>query len=260
MQLLFIGDVVGRPGRRCLSMVLPSLIKKYSIDCLLANGENAAGGLGITAGVLQELKGMGIRVITGGNHIWDNKEIFDIIDREPYLLRPANYPADTTPGRGAAVIDIGGIQIGILNLAGRTFMPPLDCPFRRADEEIDALRRRTKIIIVDFHAEATSEKQALGWYLDGRVSAVIGTHTHVQTADDRLLLKGTAYITDAGMTGLYDSIIGVDRDPALFKFLSQLPGRFTVSEGKKQLNGVVIKIDPESGKARSIKRVFEVVE
>lgn len=259
MHVLFIGDIVGRPGRKCVRLVLPGLIKRRRIDFIVANGENAAGGSGITKAVCEELKGLGLNVITGGNHIWDNKEVLEFIDGETCLLRPANYPPDT-PGRGAALFECQGYKIGVINLSGRVFMQPLDCPFHRAEMEVKALRRETNIILVDFHAEATSEKQALGWLLDGAASAVIGTHTHIQTADERLLHQGTAYITDAGMTGLRDSILGVDREPALRRFLSQRPDRLTISAGRMQFNAVSVQIEPETGRALSINRYFEVVD
>lgn len=259
MHVLFIGDIVGRPGRKCVRLVLPGLIKRRRIDFIVANGENAAGGSGITKAVCEELKGLGLNVITGGNHIWDNKEVLEFIDGETCLLRPANYPPDT-PGRGAALFECQGYKIGVINLSGRVFMQPLDCPFHRAEMEVKALRRETNIILVDFHAEATSEKQALGWLLDGAASAVIGTHTHIQTADERLLHQGTAYITDAGMTGLHDSILGVDREPALRRFLSQRPDRLTISAGRMQFNAVSVQIEPETGRALSINRYFEVVD
>jgi len=254
LQILFIGDIVGRPGRECVRQVLPGIKKEYSIDLVIANGENAAGGMGITAPVLSELKEMGIDVITGGNHIWDKKEVFDFIDSEPGLLRPANYPAGT-PGRGWTVVEVKGTSVAVLNLVGRIFMPPLDCPFRRAKEEVDKLRDIAKIIIVDFHAEATSEKQALGWHLDGRVHGVIGTHTHVQTADERLLPGGTAYITDVGMTGLHDSILGMDREPALYRFTTGLPARMNISRGRSQFNAVVLGFEMDTFKTRFIKRL-----
>ncbi len=262
MRLLFIGDIVGRPGRQCLKILLPGLTERLSPDCIIANGENAAGGAGITLAVYRELRELGIDVITGGNHIWDNREVFRFIEDEPYLLRPANYPLDDTPGRGSCIFKTSrGTRIGILNLMGRLFMQPLlDCPFQRAVLEIEQLRKETPVIVVDFHGEATAEKQALAWHLDGRVSAVIGTHTHVLTADERILPQGTAYITDAGMTGLYDSILGVDRHGALQKFLTGLPQRFKISTGAAQLNGVLLEIDERSGKASSIKRIREVIE
>lgn len=258
MQVLFVGDVVGRTGRLCLRELLPALAEKHRADLVVANGENAAGGLGLTAKAFTELKEAGVQVITGGNHIWDKKEVFQFIDTEPSVLRPANYPRDTTPGRGSAVFHVQDIPVGVLHLVGRIFMPPVDCPFQRADEEIALLRKEAAVILVDFHAEATSEKQAMGWHLDGRVSAVIGTHTHVQTADERILPGGTAYITDAGMTGLYDSILGVDREGALDKFLTRLPGRLKVSPGPAMLNAVLVSVDPQTGTARGIRRIREL--
>ena len=250
---------MGRPGRECLEIALPEIVRKQPVDLVIANGENAAGGFGITAAVFQELRAAGVDLVTGGNHIWDNKEVYTFIDRETRLLRPANYPAGTTPGRGATVVSVKDQPVGVLNLSGRIFMSPVDCPFRRAEEEVKYLKSRTNIILVDFHAEATSEKQALGWFLDGKVSALIGTHTHVQTADERILPRGTAYISDAGLTGLHNSVLGVDPEPALFKMLTGLPKRFTISRGEMQFNGVVLEIDRITGKARSIKRIFEVI-
>src|SRR5512136_3147935 len=219
LGVLFLGDIVGRPGRRALDKFLPGLIKKHGPSIVVANGENAAGGSGMTEEIGKDLF-MHVDVLTSGNHIWDKKEALTYLEREPRLLRPANYPA-VNPGRSSYVFrSADGVKAAVLNLQGRVFMEPLDCPFKRADEEIGALRAETPIIIVDFHAAATSEKQALGWYLDGRVSAVIGTHTHVQTSDDRILSGGTAYLSDAGMCGALDSVIGVDKDIAVNRFLS----------------------------------------
>ncbi len=255
MQVLFVGDVVGRPGRCCLQEMLPSMVEQLHVELVIANGENAAAGLGLTRQTLSELQKAGVQVITSGNHVWDKKDVYEFIDTEPALLRPANYPADTTPGRGAAVYKVNHIPVGILNLAGRVFMPPMDCPFRRADAEISWLKKEAALILVDFHAEATSEKQAMGWYLDGRVSAVIGTHTHVQTADERILPGGTAYITDAGMTGLYDSILGVDREDALARLLTLLPRRLNISPGPAQMNALLLALNPETGLATGIRRI-----
>ncbi len=255
MRLLFIGDIVGRPGRRALKENLPGLQRELDIDFVVANGENAAGGNGITREVARELLASGIDVITMGNHVWDHKEIFELIEREKRILRPANYPPGV-PGVGLGVFETrGGVEIVVLNLAGRVFMPELDCPFRVADQLLEQLGDSQKVILVDFHAEATSEKMALGWYLAGRVSAVCGTHTHVQTADERVLPGGTAYITDVGMTGPRDSVIGVKKELVLSKFLTQLPRRFEVAPGPYQFNAVVIDIDDETGEARQIKRI-----
>ncbi len=261
MRILFIGDIVGKTGRNCLQQYLPELKSKHRINCIIANGENAAGGAGMTYNTYRELRDIGIDVITGGNHIWDQKDILNFIDHEPRMIRPANYPDKTTPGQGTVIIETsnGGPEIAVLNLIGRIFMKQVDCPFRAADRELLLLKERTDIIIVDFHAEATSEKQAMGWYLDGRVSAVIGTHSHVQTADQRILPNNTAYITDAGMTGLYDSILGVDIEGPLQRFLTQMPHKLTISEGKKVLNGIIIDIDEKNGKAINIERVYDIM-
>jgi len=251
--ILFLGDIVGRPGRRAMDKFLPGLIKKYGPSIIVANGENAAGGSGITEEIGTDLF-MLVDVLTSGNHIWDKKEALPYLDREPRLLRPANYPA-VNPGRSSYVFrSADGIKAAVLNLQGRVFMEPLDCPFKRADEEIEALRAETPIIIVDFHAEATSEKQALGWHLDGRVTAVIGTHTHVPTSDERVLPKGTAYITDAGMAGGRNAVIGIAREPALQRFLTSRPQRFEPSRDGLFLSGVFIRADASTGKALSITR------
>lgn len=255
MRLLFIGDIVGRPGRRALKENLPGLQRELDIDFVVANGENAAGGNGITREVARELLASGIDVITMGNHVWDHKEIFDLIEQEKRILRPANYPPGV-PGAGFCVYETGHKgRIAVLNLAGRVFMSELDCPFRKADQLLAQLGGITRVILVDFHAEATSEKMAMGWYLAGRVSAVCGTHTHVQTADERILPGGTAYITDVGMTGPRDSVIGVKKELVLGKFLTQLPRRFEVASGPYQFNAVVIDIDDETGEAREVRRI-----
>lgn len=261
MRILFIGDIVGKTGRNCVMSYLPELKKKMSFDFIIANGENSAGGAGITERVFNELRAIGIDLITGGNHIWDQKDIFNFIESETRLIRPANYPVETTPGRGSSILERKKEKknLAVINLMGRIFMKPVDCPFRTADREIKLLTDRETIIIIDFHAEATSEKQALGWYLDGQVSAVIGTHSHVQTADQRILSKGTAYITDVGMTGLYDSILGVDKSGPLKRFLTQLPHRLSISDGRALFNAVAIEIDEVSGAATSIERIFEII-
>jgi metallophosphoesterase (TIGR00282 family) len=255
VKVLFISDIVGKPGRQAVSMELHRLVDRYVIDIVIVNGENAAGGFGITEDIAKELFEMGIHVITSGNHIWDKRESYDFINREKRLVRPANYP-DGAPGRGSVVIATpGGSKVAVVNLEGRAFMNNLECPFRMADREISRLNEETQILIIDFHAEATSEKLALGWYLDGRVSAVIGTHTHVQTSDERLLPGGTAYITDAGMTGSFDSVIGIKKELAIEKFLSQIPVRFEVAKKDIRLNAVVVEIDEKSGKASGIERI-----
>jgi len=253
IRVLFLGDIIGRPGRKALKRYLPSFIKKFSPSLLIANAENAAGGLGITEKVGQELLSH-VHVLTSGNHIWDKKEALPYLEKEPRLLRPANYPPQN-PGRGEYIFEDGdGVKAAILNLQGRVFMEPIDCPFRTGDEEIEKLSQLTRVIIVDFHAEATSEKQAMGWYLDGRVSAVIGTHTHVPTADERLLPQRTAYITDVGMVGGYNSIIGIRRDQALKRFLTSRPQRFEPGKDGLVLSAVLVEIEVQTGKALRIQR------
>lgn len=233
---------------------LPGLRRAYGVDAVIANGENAAGGAGLTASVAAELFASGVDVITGGNHIWQNREAYELLDSEPRILRPANYPAGV-PGRGAAVVTaVGGATLGVLNLQGRVFMMSIEDPFRVGREQAALLRKSAPVVIVDFHAEATSEKVAMGWYLDGAVSAVIGTHTHVQTADERILPGGTAYISDAGMTGPRDGIIGMAREAILERFLTQLPARFEVAPGPVQLNAVVLSVDAD-GHATAIERL-----
>jgi metallophosphoesterase (TIGR00282 family) len=252
MKLLCIGDVVGRPGRKKLAEGLQKLRRQAEADFVVVNGENAAGGRGLTAKGRDELLQAGADVITMGNHVWDNKEIYQFIDDEPRLVRPANYPA-YCPGRGAGVYPCGINQkIAVINLCGRVFMPPLDCPFQAADALIASLAREADYFIVDFHAEATSEKLALAYYLDGRVQALVGTHTHVQTADARILPQGTAYITDLGMTGVAESVLGVDRDMIVEKFLTQRPVRFKLAEGAAVMQGVVIELSEETQKAVNI--------
>lgn len=256
MRILFIGDVVGSPGRNMIKTFLPKLQKKYKATVTIINGENAAGGKGITNKIYRFFLESGANVITLGNHTWDNREIFEFIDDAKYLVRPANFPKDT-PGKGSLILNINGIEIAIINLQGRTFLPPLDCPFQKANKIINEIQKKTKIIFVDFHAEATSEKQAMGWYLDGKVTAVVGTHTHVQTADNRILPNGTAYITDVGMTGPYDGILGIDRESVLKRFLTNLPVRFEVTTtGREQLSAVIIDVDTKTGKAKKIERIL----
>jgi len=255
VRILFIGDIVGSPGRSAISRELHRLVDRHAADIVIANGENAAGGFGITPDTANELYRQGITLLTSGNHIWDKKDNSGYLDREERLIRPLNYPPGT-PGRGSAVIETpAGVKIGVLNLEGRVYMKNLDCPFRVADAELEQLRRETPIILVDIHAEATSEKSALGWYLDGRVSAVVGTHTHVQTADERILPNGTAYISDVGMTGSFDSVIGIDKHQAIQRFLTQQPVKFDIPKKDLRINAVVIGVDTVSGKAISIERV-----
>jgi len=253
LGILFIGDVVGRPGRRAVERFLPGLVKKYAPGLVIANGENAAGGIGITEEIAKDLF-LHVDVLTSGNHIWDKKEILPYLDREPRLIRPANYPA-VNPGHFSYVFQHqDGFKAAVLNLQGRVFMEPLDYPFRKADEEIERLTKTTPVIIVDFHAEASSEKQALGWYVDGRVSAVIGTHTHVQTADERILPKGTAYITDVGMTGGYNAVIGIEKEQALQRFLTGRPQHFEPAKDGLMLGCLYVEINLKTGLARSVKR------
>lgn len=255
VNILFIGDIVGKPGRQAVARELHRLVDRHCIDLVIANGENASGGFGITVETARELFSCGIQFFTTGNHVWDKKESFEYLNREERIVRPANYPAGA-PGKGSRLVSTpGGVTVGIINLEGRIFMNNLECPFLTADREIEKLTASTRIIFVDFHAEATSEKSALAWYLDGRVSAVVGTHTHVQTADERILTAGTAYITDAGMTGAFDSVIGVRKEEPIQKFLTQLPAKFEVAKKDIRLNGVIIGVDETSGKALSIERV-----
>lgn len=254
MIVLFIGDVVGAAGRKALRHGLPGLKKKYMPDFIVVNGENSAGGRGITPAIAVELFELGAHGITMGNHTWDHKDIFQFIDNEPRLVRPANFP-EGTPGKGVALLRNAGKELLIINMQGRTFLPPLDCPFRLMDDVVKRYKTVGKPVLLDFHAEATSEKVAMGWYLDGRVSAVVGTHTHVQTYDERVLPQGTAYITDVGMTGSREGVLGMQREAVLRKFVTQLPARFTADEGKWQLNAVVIQIDDSTGKAKQIEVV-----
>jgi metallophosphoesterase (TIGR00282 family) len=254
MKILFIGDIVGKPGRRAVRELLPWIVEERQIDLVIANCENAAAGFGVTSEVVEELYGCHIDVLTSGNHIWDKKEIMDFVEGYETLLRPANYPAEA-PGRGSVVMTApDGVRVGVINLAGRIFMHPLDCPFRTADREIGKMKNKASVIIVDMHAEATSEKIAMGWYLDGRVAAVLGTHTHVQTADERILPGGTGYITDVGMTGPFDSVIGIRKESILQRFHLQIPNKFDVAKGDVRLQGVTVEINP-NGRAAGIERV-----
>jgi 2',3'-cyclic-nucleotide 2'-phosphodiesterase len=255
MTILFIGDIVGRPGRDLVQKGLRAVVEHYDVDFTIANAENAAAGFGLTRDIGETLLDWGIDVMTSGNHIWDKKEVLEYIPGEPRLLRPANYPAGV-PGRGSCVAQTrDGRSVGVINVMGRVFMAPLDDPFAVALREIDAVRHRARIIVVDVHAEATSEKIAMGWHLDGRVTAVIGTHTHVQTADERILPGGTAYLTDAGMTGPHDSIIGMEKEPSLSRFLNGMPAKFEPAAGNPRLNGAVIEADDKTGRATKITRI-----
>jgi metallophosphoesterase (TIGR00282 family) len=254
MKLLFIGDIVGSPGREIVKEYLPRLKRKYQPTFIVANGENSAHGKGITEKIVKELLEAGIHAITLGNHAWDNKEVFEFIDKEERMIRPANFPIGT-PGRGITYVKQPEGELALINLQGRSFLPPLDCPFAVADRLVEEARKRTKFIFLDFHAEATSEKQALAWYLDGRISALVGTHTHVQTGDERILPQGTGYLTDAGMCGPADGILGMDRETVIKKFRTQLPVRFEVAAGPSQLNAVLITLDKTSGKTTRIERI-----
>jgi metallophosphoesterase (TIGR00282 family) len=253
MRILFIGDIFASPGRRIVAACLGRLVSDEKIDLVIANVENAAGGFGITPPLAQELFSLGIDVMTSGNHIWDKREIYDYLDNEPRLLRPANY-GSAVPGAGLYTGKArNGAPCAVLCLQGRVHMPAIECPFRTADALLAGLPPDTRIRFVDFHAEATSEKTAMGWHLDGRVTAVVGTHTHVPTADARLLPGGTAYQTDCGMTGPYDSVIGVDKKTILHRFLTQLPARFEAATGMVELHATVIDADEDTGLARAIR-------
>ncbi|SEN43616.1 TIGR00282 family metallophosphoesterase [Lihuaxuella thermophila] len=254
MRILMIGDVVGSLGLKTMSVYLPKLNKLYSPDAIVVNGENAAGnGRGIGKAIAREMFELGVHCITLGNHAWGQAEVFDFIDEEQGIVRPANFPVGT-PGQGFTVIPTQAGKLTVINLMGRTFMAPLDCPFRKMDEILEQVPTDS-CILVDFHAETTSEKQALAWYLDGRVSAVVGTHTHVQTADERILSKGTGYLTDVGMVGPYDGIIGMERSAIIKRFLTQMPVRFSVAKGRCQFNAVLIDIDKQTKKAKHLKRI-----
>jgi len=255
MNILFIGDIVGRPGRELVRRGLRGLVQHHDVDLVIANVENAAAGFGLTRDIGDSLVDAGVDVMTSGNHIWDKKEVLEYMPAEPRLLRPANYPAGA-PGRGSYVAQTGdGRAVGVVNIMGRVFMLQIDDPFAVVLREIEAIRHRTRVIIVDFHAEATSEKTAMGWHLDGKVTAVLGTHTHVQTADERILPHGTAYLTDAGMTGPHDSIIGMDKEPSLARFLTGMPVKFEPAAGNARLNGALIEADDKTGRATRITRV-----
>jgi metallophosphoesterase (TIGR00282 family) len=257
MNILFVGDIVGKGGRRAVRTRLRDLQKLHEIDFTIANVENSAGGFGITPPLVEELFSYGIDVMTSGNHIWDKQEVIPLLKREPRLLRPANYPPGV-PGHGVYSGNTSrGVPIAVLNLQGRVFMPAIDCPFRAGKTLVAELAGKTPVIIIDFHAEATSEKMALGAYLDGTVTAVLGTHTHVPTADTRVLEGGTAYVTDVGLTGSYESVIGMKRKPAISRFLTGLPSRFEPATQRPQISSVVIDVDEASGKARTIRRLDE---
>lgn len=256
MNILFIGDVVGSLGRDKVLEYVPKLKEKYRPHIVIINGENAAGGKGITEKIYRSFLEVGAHAVTLGNHAWDNREIFEFIDEAKYLVRPANFP-ENNPGKGIIYLKMNQIEVAVINLQGRTFMPAIDCPFTKAEELINEARKRTPFIFVDFHGEATSEKQAIGWYLDGKASVVVGTHTHVQTADERILPNGTAYISDVGMTGPYDGILGVEKEAVLKRFLTNLPVRFEVPKsGRTQLSAVYIELDQKTGLGKKIERIL----
>ena len=255
MRILFIGDIIGRPGRELVRKGLRPLVEHHRADFVIANAENSAAGFGVTKDIGDTLLEYGVDLMTSGNHVWDKKEAIDYITTQPKLLRPANYPAGV-PGRGSYVAQTGdGRAVGVINVMGRVFMQAIDDPFAVVLKEIDAVKARTRVIVVDFHAEATSEKIAMGWHLDGKATLVVGTHTHVQTADERILPNGTAYLTDAGMTGGHDSIIGMEREPALYRFLTGMPSKFEPATGNPRLNGVLVEADDKTGRAISVTRL-----
>lgn len=255
MKVLLIGDIVGKTGRNAIRNLLPNIISRYKIDFVIANGENSAGGFGITEKVASELFSYGIHIITTGNHVWDKKESIPYIAKEGRILRPLNFPSEA-PGMGSILLNIENKkQIAVICVSGRVFMNTLDCPFRTTDSEVTRLKEFTDLIIIDFHAEATSEKIAFGYFMDGKVSAVIGTHTHVQTADETILPGGTAYITDVGMTGPIDSVIGIQKEQIIERFLTHMPRKYDVAFGQSMLCGVVIEIDDKSGKSLAIHRL-----
>ncbi len=256
MNILFIGDVFGKPGRKAVGRLYPSLVDRYQIDYTIANIENTADGRGTTPRIVEDFLELGVQCLTSGNHIWDQREILEYIGDQPRLLRPANYSPDA-PGTGVHIGETSaGIRVGVMNLQGRVFMNTFSCPFRAAEQILETRTPPPAVWIVDMHAEATSEKIAMGWHLAGRVAAVVGTHTHVQTADERILPGGTAYLTDLGMTGPHDSVIGVEKAAALKRFLTYMPSRFTTAKRDVHLSGAVITVDEDSGKATGIQRIF----
>lgn len=253
MNILFIGDIFASPGRRIVAEHLQQIISEEHIDLAIANAENSAGGFGVTPNVAQELFSFGLDVLTTGNHVWDKREVYDYLNREPRLLRPGNYAA-SLPGSGLYMGKArNGVQYAVMNLQGRVHLPPIECPFRKADEMLATIPAEVKVRFLDFHAEVTSEKIALGWYLDGRITGLVGTHTHIPTADARVLPKGTAYQTDCGMTGPYDSVIGVEKDTVIQRFLTQLPMRFEAAKNMVELHAVIISLDENTGRATSVK-------
>ncbi|WP_196594723.1 TIGR00282 family metallophosphoesterase [Pectinatus sottacetonis] len=255
MRILMVGDICGRTGRTALLKYLPNLKKEKKIDAAIVNGENSAGGRGITKKTLDEMYRAGADVITSGNHIWDKREIINFIDNEPFLIRPANYP-EPVPGKGYCIYPFKAKNIGIVNLSGRSFMPPMDCPFQKIDQILKKISRECQIIMLDFHAETTSEKIAMGWYLDGRVTCVAGTHTHVQTADEQILPQGTAYMSDLGMVGPRVSVLGMEKDTVIERFKSCRPARFEAAEGPAIFSALVIDIDDKTNKASAVERIL----
>jgi len=254
MRILFIGDIFASPGRRIVADRLAQIVTAEYVDFVIANAENSAGGFGITPLIAEELLGMGIDVLTSGNHVWDKRELYEYLDRQPRLIRPANY-VDDLPGKGVTVVrSKGGVSVAVINLQGRTHMPLTECPFRKADTILNSLEPATAIRFVDFHAELTSEKMAMGWHLNGRVTAVVGTHTHIPTADTRILAGGTAYQTDAGMTGPYNSVIGVDKEIVMRRFLTGVASRMEAARGGVELHGVIVDADEATGKATAVRR------
>lgn len=260
IRILFVADIFAQAGRRAAAICIPRLIREQAVDFCIVNGENAAGGFGLTANIARKLHSYGADVITSGNHVWDVKEFIPYLEKAEHVLRPLNYPA-SAPGQGSTIATTAtGIKIGVVNLQGRTHLPQIDCPFRIGHQALKTLKAETPIIFVDFHAEATAEKSALGWHLDGLASAVIGTHTHVQTADEHILPQGTAYLTDAGMTGPSASVIGIRPQIAIERFITQVPQRFKPAEGNAQFCGVLVDVAPSTGKALRIERLFLTVD
>lgn len=258
MKILFIGDIVGRPGRRAVKTLLPNLVKRHGVDLVVANGENMAGGTGATPRLLDEMHSCGVHLFTLGNHAWRKQEMIDGIDLRSDVARPANFP-ESVPGKGHVLHDFSNsVCVGVISVVGRVFMEPADCPFVRVEKELKSLSRQASVLLIDMHAEATSEKAALAWHLDGRCTAVLGTHTHVQTSDERILPKGTAFITDVGMCGPYNSILGVDKDRVINKLMTGFPIKWEVAEGMAQFNAVLLDVDVKTGRALSIKRIREL--
>ncbi|OQX56339.1 MAG: metallophosphoesterase [Candidatus Cloacimonas sp. 4484_209] len=255
MRILTIGDIVGRPGRYILSCILSQLKEDYSVDFTIANGENAAGGFGITYNIAKKIRSYGVDCITSGNHLWDKKEIVDVLDNIDFLLRPANYPP-MNPGKGYRIFELeDGKKIGVINLQGRAYLKTIDCPFRVGQKIVEEIQKETNIIVIDFHAETTAEKKAFAYFVDGKVSLVFGTHTHVQTADETILEGGTGFITDVGMTGAFDSVIGVKKQSSIDYFLKQTPQRFDAAKKDRRLNGIFVEIDDATGKTKKIERI-----